>query len=178
MKNLLCLEKEPFLFSLNTRGMELLLSHPNYNSFGEWYDWAMVKLELSDGDRSFPVNAKGGYYDKDLYPCKVLCFLKAIDDSIHAVVHCCNASNHDKDGTLVERWKKEYGIDEVKKVLVPQLKCVSVDSFEDLCFVVQDKPGLFEELGTDISELNNGITLVKPRDKGWAIEFYPKKKNQ
>jgi len=29
-------------------------------------------------------------------------------------------------------------------------------------------------LGTDISELNNGITLVKPREK----EFYPKKKKK
>ncbi len=28
---------------------------------------------------------------------------------------------------------------------------------------VEDKPGLFEELGTDISELNNGIIQVKPR---------------
>jgi len=169
-------EKTIFIFTEYKRNGTTYRAHPNYNSFGEWYDWAMVKFEASQGDRSFPVNAKGGYYDKDLYPCKILCFLKAIDDSIHAVVQCCNASNHDQDGTLIERWKKEYGIDEIKKVLVPQLRCVSVDSFEDLCFVVEDKPGLFEELGTDISELNNGITLVKPRDKGWAKEFYPKKK--
>ena len=62
-------------------------AHPNYNSFGEWYDWAMVKFESADGDRNFPVDAKGGYYDNDLYPCKYICFLKAKDDSIHGVVH-------------------------------------------------------------------------------------------
>jgi len=169
-------ERTIFIFTEYKRNGTTYHAHPNYNSFGEWYDWAMVKFETADGDRNFPVNAKGGYYCKDLYPCKVLCFLKAIDDSIHAVVHCCNASNHDKDGTLVERWNKEYGIDNVMKVLVPQLRCVSVDSFENSCFVVEDKPGLFEELGTDISALNNGITLVKPREKGWAKEFYPKKK--
>jgi len=151
--------------------------HPHYNSLGERYDWAMVKLESVAGDSNFPVNAKGGYYDKDLYPCKVLCFLKATDDSIHAMVHCCNASNHNKDGTLVERWNKECGIDEVNKVLVPQLRCVSVDSFEDSCFVVEDKPGLLEESGTNIHELNKGITLVKPRKK-LGQRIYPKKKKQ
>jgi len=66
--------------------------------------------------------------------------LQANDNSIHAVVHCCNASNHKEDGKLLERWYKEYGIDEVMKVLVPQLRCVSVDTFEDSCFVVEDKP--------------------------------------
>jgi len=23
-------------------------AHPSYNSFGEWYDWAMVKFEIDD----------------------------------------------------------------------------------------------------------------------------------
>ena len=72
----------------------------------------------------------------------------------------------------LERWYKEYGIDEVMKVLVPQLRCVSVDTFEDSCFVVEDKPGLFEELGSDLRKINNGITLVKPREKGWPKQFF------
>jgi len=100
-----------FIFTEYKRNGTSYGAHPNYNSLGEWYDWAMVNFESADGDRNFPVNAKGGYYDKDLYPRKVLCFLKAKDDSIHSVVHCCIAS-HNKDGTLVERWNKEYGIDE------------------------------------------------------------------
>jgi len=47
-----------------------------------------------------------------------------------------------------------------------------VDTFEDSCFVVEDKPGLFEELGTDLRKINNGITLVKPREKGWPKQFF------
>ena len=104
MKNLLCLEKELFLYSQNTRGKELLIMHIPITILlvsGMIGLWLSLNQQLV---KKFPVNAKGGYYDKDLYPCKVLCFLKATDDSIHAVVHCCNASNHDKDGTLVERW--------------------------------------------------------------------------
>jgi len=34
----------------------------------------MVKFEPTAGLRIFPVNAKGGYYARILYPCKVLCF--------------------------------------------------------------------------------------------------------
>jgi len=114
-------ENQIYLFSQNTRGMEQLIVHIPITILlvSKGYDWAMVKFESVCGDKKFPVNAQGGYYDKDLYPCKVLCFLKAKDDSIHAVVHCCVASNHNNEFSLVERWNKEYGIDEVSKVLVP-----------------------------------------------------------
>jgi len=53
------------------------------------------------------------------------------------------------------------------KVLVSKLRCVRVDAFEDLCFVVEDKPGFSEEMGTDNTKMNNGVTLVKPREKDW-----------
>jgi len=76
-------------------------AHPNYNSFGEWYDWAMVKFESEDlsEDDDF------GYYASDLYPAKVLCFVKAHDETIHAIIHCCMASDHSQDscGTLEKR---------------------------------------------------------------------------
>ena len=72
----------------------------------------------------------------------------------------------------MERWKKEYDVDEEMNMLVPKLRCVSVDSFEELCFVVEDKPGLFEELGTDKNKMNDDVTLVKPREKAWPKEVF------
>jgi len=48
-----------------------------------------------------------GYYASDLYPAKVLCFDKAHDETIHAIIHCCIASEHSEDSILVECWKKE-----------------------------------------------------------------------
>jgi len=56
-------------------------------------------------------------------------FLQANDDSIHAVVHCCNASNHKEDGKLLERWYKEYGIDEEMNVLVTTIKMFQCEYF-------------------------------------------------
>jgi len=56
-------------------------------------------------------------------------------------------------------------------MLVPLLRCVIVDTFETPCFVVEDKHGLNEEMGNDVREINNGITLVKPREEGWPKEF-------
>ena len=63
----------------------------------------------------------------------------------------------------MERWKKEYKDSQNK--IEPLLRCVSVDSFEEPCFVVEDRPGLFEEYGTDPIHVSNGVTLVKPREK-------------
>jgi len=39
-----------------------------------------------------------------------------------------------------------------------------VDAFKDSCFVVEDKPGLFEEMGTSNRRMNK-VTLVKSREK-------------
>jgi len=41
-------------------------------------------------------------------------------------------------------------------MLVPLLRCVSVDNFETPCFVVEDKHGLNEEMGNDVRKINNG----------------------
>jgi len=54
------------------------------------------------------------------------------------------ALDHSDDGILVERWNKEYQKD--GRRFIPLLRCVSVDSFEEPCFVVEDKPGLMESL--------------------------------
>jgi len=89
--------------------------------------------------------------------------LEYIDYFLNYVVQCCNDSDHKEDGILIERWKKEYDVDEVVNQLVPKLRCVTVDAFETSCFVVEDKPGLFEEMGTDNTKRNNGVTLVKSR---------------
>jgi len=77
-------------------------AHPNYNSNGEWYDWAMIRFEVEAGANNFQVNPKGGYYDNDLYPGKILCFLKSQNASIEAIVHCCMATDHSGDGILDE----------------------------------------------------------------------------
>jgi len=85
------------------------------------------------------------------------------------VIHSCDANSHEEDGILVERWKKEYKVSQNK--IEPLLRCVSVDSFEEPCFVVEDRHGLFEEYDTDPIHISKGVTLVKPREKAWPEEF-------
>jgi len=47
-----------------------------------------------------------------------------------------------------------------------------VNLFEEPCFVVKDKPGHMEEYGNDPRNMNNGVTLVKPREKAWSKAFF------
>jgi len=61
---------------------------------------------------------------------------------------------------------EKYAIDD--NIWVPVLRCVSVDTIECPCFVVEDKPSVFEEMGRNVRKMNNGVTLVKPREEGWA----------
>jgi len=84
-------------------------------------------------------------------------------------VHEWNASNRDEDCGKME---KEYGVDAVMNILVSKLKYVSVDAFEDSCFVVEDEPGLFEEMGSNNKRMNNGVTLVKLRKTAWPKEVF------
>jgi len=42
---------------------------------------------------------------------------------------------------------------------------VSVDAFEEPCIAVEDKPRLTEQLGTNVRFMNNGVTLIKSRER-------------
>jgi len=66
-----------------------------------------------------------------------------------------------------------------KRNMLLQMACLShyytvqvlLDTFEEPCFVVEDKHGLHEEMGSDTRKMMNGVTLVKPRDAAWPNEF-------
>jgi len=161
-------EKVVEIFTEYKRNGTTYRAHPKYNSCGEWYDWVMIRFEMECQKKK-----KKGFYDNDLFLGKILCFLQSKNKSIDAIVHCCMASDHSDDGILVERWNKEYQKD--GRRFIPLLRCVSVDSFEEPCFVVEDKPGLMESYGKDPDDINNGVTLVKPREKAWPQAFFENK---
>ena len=53
-------------------------AHPNYNSFGEWYDWVMLDFDAPEDDSDYPINGEGGYYDQNFYPAKIYVFCKLL----------------------------------------------------------------------------------------------------
>jgi len=67
------------IFTESKRNGVTYHAHPNYNSFGEWYDWAMVAFECEDEDSSSEEESDYGYYGKSLYPVNIICFLHALD---------------------------------------------------------------------------------------------------
>jgi hypothetical protein len=109
------------------------------------------------------------YYDNDLYPCKILEFVKVGNDEIHAIAHCCEENNHEMDGILTERWKKEFI--NVHGQMIPILRLVSTEAVDDCVLVVEDEPGITECSYSQRNALQNGVTLLKPREEAWANEF-------
>jgi len=94
----------------------------------------MVEFETALGVRNFPVNKKGRYYATKFIYNNI--FLQSTDQSIYAVVQSCNPNKMDFF------WKGgRKNVEEVMNVLVPKLRCMSVDAFKESCFVVEDKPG-------------------------------------
>jgi len=129
----------------------------------------MVRFETDDLSADNSETEQIVFYANNLYPAKIHCFTKLDDETIYALVHCCKATTHEEDGILVERWKKEYLVQ--NNTYVPLLRLVSVDTFEASCFVVEDKHGLHEEYGSHLNKINNGVTLVKPRETACTTEF-------
>jgi len=147
------------------RNHRIIWAHPNYNSFGEWYDWVMVKFA------SNPVPPTLGHFEGDLYPCKVIGYTKDRDNKVHAIVHACAFSDHQLDSVLIERWQKQMVYDIKTKCYSLFLHIVETDSFDLPVYVVEDLFGLRENIGETQRELLNGVSLVIPHDL-WAEKFH------
>lgn len=142
-------------------------AHPNFNSVGEWYDWALFLFE--------PANPMHTTFPKSMYPSKILCFYRIQGDDplkIFAVIHTCLTRNDaTEDSLLFERWYPEYGTSSRR----PILHSVSVDSMGIKVLAFPDMPGTLEVLPQQYRD-TPGLTVVTPRCTtddipGWHIHF-------
>ncbi len=71
-------------------------------------------------------------------------------------------------------------IDKLDSITIWNINIFSyINSMEgSFCFVVEDKPGLMEEYGDNPRKMNNGVTLVKPRETAWPKAFFESKKTK
>ena len=82
-------------------------SHPNFQSDGAWYDWAMVKFadenEAVDDELATPISN----YPSDMFPSKIIAFVthhpsNGDPEELNAIVHSCEYNDHEWDSVITE----------------------------------------------------------------------------
>lgn len=154
----------------NGNGIDTYRSHPDYNSEGPWYDWAMVKFETTRGELSFP--------------SRLLCFFESPGTStLKAVVHPATYRDNGRaadirsrrsrllETRLCSRWPLDHrqrtGGGGAPRCNVPSLFCVEVETLEENLLVVEEEPGLVETFGG-----TKFVWEVKDRRSFWP-EMFP-----
>ena len=156
---------------------EIYRAHPNYRGFGAWFDWCMVKYDMSSIDyKRKQFNVKHNIqtaYPEGYYPAKILCFFKN-DNEIKCIIHCCDYKNNSiDDSCLTEKWNLEYkkissnNKNNRVQVSIPILRVCDLSSIEDRIFVIQETPGEQSILERNMS---SSIILIKKKET-WASYF-------
>ena len=158
-------------------------SHPNYNNEGPWYDWALVDFGTPEGTDNGDTSG--------ILPAKLLAFAEdpVIKDKTWILVHGCNwRTDKAKDSVLIEHWELAYHdissllpaksknrrVDGSRTApapyLAPQLTWVEPTSIVRPCLVVEQEPGLHENVPLEKNRMQNRVFLVKDR-KSWPAKF-------
>ena len=176
----------------------LVRADPDYKKEGPWYDWIMVEFE--GGNESFELDKTCLQYPPEVVPAKVLALANHPETGVVALVHPCEFRTKEKDqkddSVLTEIHHLHYS--EVRKPYTqsvqvecesgeqvmhqiprervwrrPQLVWVGVESIVGPCFVIEENPGIHEELeqGTRNEILEQcRIMLVLPHNR-WSGKF-------
>ena len=151
-------------------------AHPNYRGCGHWYDWCMVRFDLTeDDDIRREENMRLGIttaYPVGHYPAKILGFFM-YEGKIHCLIHCCEYKKTSiKDSCLTECWDMEYVLINKdkgtgrKKDVYAKLRICDMACIDDRIFVIEESPGVHYIKG----EHSSSVILVKKRYM-WAPYF-------
>ena len=176
----------------------LVRADPDYKKEGPWYDWIMV--EFDGGNESFELDNTCLHYPPEVVPAKVLALANHPETGVMALVHPCEFRTKEKDqkddsvltqihhlhysevrkpytqSVQVECDSGEQVMHQIPRERVwrrPQLVWVGVESIVGPCFVIEENPGIHEELeqGTRNEILEQcRIMLVLPH-KWWPAMF-------
>lgn len=167
-------------------------AHPNYRNEGAWHDWVMVRFDTTGQVFEHPPKKpRTTQYDDCFVPCKVLALANDPETKkVMALVHACQFRNLQKDremdSVLLERWElcykdhwthlpKDLGrVDPRVRYKIPELSWVPTNTILCRCFVMEEEPGIFENVPTTsdgkyIKEIKT-VWLTRRRDQ-WPAEF-------
>lgn len=144
--------------------------HPDYHAEGAWYDWVEVRYTGSSfqGDKDH----LGTFLHKHSVPAKVLAFLEHPDSgAAFALVHPCKwRDNSEQDTVLTEVWHQDFNWR--GDTGHPGVQLVRVDAIVGLCLVVEEVPGLKENVSKEEADTSFYTTVILVRDrKTWGDRF-------
>lgn len=166
-----------------------LRCHPNYRNEGPWFDWVIVHFETDEVFEKLPSDHRP-QYQRDCVPCKILAFAEGPngeDDQPWILVHGCQyrkkVSQSEMDSCLLEHWELAYhdlashlpnGKDDSAHYWGPQLSWIRPNNILCRCLVVEEEPGIFENVPMTRTKkrekMRNKVLLIKQR-RFWPLEF-------
>ena len=97
--------------------------HPNFHAEGAWYDWAMVRFEQPSVELGTEDVENGGWFDffypSDVYPCKVLGFVKGHHQQPVSQPGGRNRGKRPRDDSALIRFDKISDDEEVFALVHP-----------------------------------------------------------
>jgi len=83
------------------------------------------------------------------------------DEEIYVIIQLSKASNHEDDSILFKRWELEDSMTVLqngRRIIIPNLHVVAVNSFGDGIFVIED----YKTMEVKEHGIDNMITVVLP----------------
>jgi hypothetical protein len=112
-----------------------------------------------------------GYHGPDMFPSKIVCvFSRDGSQDVMALVHSTSSFDEEASSCLCEIWKQDYQRG-ARGQLHPVIHEIDVRCIDERVFVVEEAPGVREDLSPDrFEDRIPRVTLVKDRAE-WPHEF-------
>jgi len=125
---------------------QIYRAHSNYQNNGPWMDWVMIRWDqdpsvqwsLEEANECLISHRESCDNPEDfLYsPGRILCFTALENDTIHAIVECCDFKF--KRGSIIStEWQKAY-IYQGQNHKEPYISYIDVEAIVRHCLVIPD----------------------------------------
>jgi hypothetical protein len=142
----------------------LIRASQDYRKEGDWYEWVLVKYE------------SGVENDIHYVPGKCLGFFGDESNEVKVLLHSCNFQSEkeaEAGDNIFSYWsmacKKKQG--NSMGLVVPKYMVVGVDCIEKPIYVVEEYPGMWEEMDKKETNEKLRVIYVHQRNTAWKNAF-------